>query len=446
MPISVAFQPTSKPTINEFLNLNCGVLPQAIYEGGQVLTAPGRAVQILPFKAKTAEGLLVTSDTPYFFPIAAAYYEAVFYLVLYAKAWTTSDATKAHTAEFRLVSSEDWPHFAEKAYCIPFAAINIPDKTGNPINPSNIDSSIALRLDLFANTAQKIYSGTGKFNTANVISHDFGTVNYRVSVTPSELPTAGLGDIWVEKTSNSFTVKCDATDLSSSFDWIATLADSSQTKSTSSGYSYAQFSTVATGPALQNTDQTILASVPVGLDLSSPLLSNLYWAAKANTYLANDSWSLKTALDEFIPVRWKMLDTLLNTDLIFYDVPLQGGSFTVDVNLANVEAFLIPTSQITDIPYLTKNIDPVTKKLISVTASAPGRVVLVQNASNYLRASVTGLQTTYTFPHGLNSKTYLPLFNISGFATAPTQFRMDLGENSMTFAFNQPVNLTWLIL
>jgi hypothetical protein len=155
---------------------------------------------------------------------------------------------------------------------------------------------------------------------------------------------------------------------------------------------------------------------------------------------------MKTTLDEFIPVRWKMLDTLLNPDLIFFDVPLQGGSMTVDIDLANVEAFLIPTGQNSSIPYVEKTYDQATGKVMSVTASAPGRIVVVQNASNYLRASVTGLKTTYTFPHGLNSKTYLPLYNISDFSTAPTKFRMDLGENEMTFTFDQPVNLTWLIL
>lgn len=433
MAITVAFQPYTKPAISEFLKLNCAVLPQAIYEGGEVLVAPGRALQVLPFKAKSVEGLYISSDAPYIVDVSAAYI-GDYYLVLTAQAWTFTSSTPAHLAEFRIVSVASWPTYIDKQYSIIFAKFTAL-QNGVPINPTDIDGTVAIKLDLFSNSAQKIYSGTGTFNSSNIINHNFGTANYRVCITPSEYPIAGLGDIWYTKNSTSFTVFCDNPEATSAFDWIATIADTGVGK-LNCGYSYALATTTPTGPSLLDPVMTCLNFVPIGLDLTtSPWLENI------GIYLTNDAWAIKTSEVTPVPVRWQLLDKSTNSDIVFYDLVLTG-SYTQDLGEDlhfNYEAFLIPLAASAALPQvLTKNTGSVV-----VTGNGSYRLVIVKNASNYLRQTITNSQV-FNFYHGLNSKTYVPLFNVN--SGAPTTYRVELEENEMTFYFDQVTNISWLIL
>lgn len=53
-----------------------------------------------------------------------------------------------------------------------------------------------------------LQSGAGAFAGASgtTITHNLGTTAYRVSITPTANPAGYLGEIWVVKTANTFTV------------------------------------------------------------------------------------------------------------------------------------------------------------------------------------------------------------------------------------------------
>lgn len=63
--------------------------------------------------------------------------------------------------------------------------------------------------------------GASNFNSTlgRVISHSIGHTNYRVMLTPTQNPNGYLGEVWVEKSMNSFVVKCSGT-ATTSFDYI----------------------------------------------------------------------------------------------------------------------------------------------------------------------------------------------------------------------------------
>jgi hypothetical protein len=67
---------------------------------------------------------------------------------------------------------------------------------------------------------QQIMRGASTFNgnTGTVINHSIGHLNYSVSVTPTGNPNGYLGEVWVEKSINSFKVYCSGT-AKTSFDF-----------------------------------------------------------------------------------------------------------------------------------------------------------------------------------------------------------------------------------
>lgn len=64
-------------------------------------------------------------------------------------------------------------------------------------------------------------AGSANFNstTGTTINHSIGNTNYRVLVTPIGNPNGFLGEFWVEKANNSFTVKCSGT-ATTAFDYV----------------------------------------------------------------------------------------------------------------------------------------------------------------------------------------------------------------------------------
>lgn len=55
--------------------------------------------------------------------------------------------------------------------------------------------------------------GSAQFNsiTGTIVNHTIGNTDYEVKITPTANPNGYLGEVWVEKAANSFSVKCSGT-------------------------------------------------------------------------------------------------------------------------------------------------------------------------------------------------------------------------------------------
>jgi hypothetical protein len=84
------------------------------------------------------------------------------------------------------------------------------------------DTKIAELETTIANKSDIHLTGSANFTstTGTTIPHAIGHTNYRVSITPTQNPNGYLGEVWVIKATNSFTVFCSGS-ATTSFDYIA---------------------------------------------------------------------------------------------------------------------------------------------------------------------------------------------------------------------------------
>jgi hypothetical protein len=426
-----------KPTVDLFLGLTRGILPKAIYEGGYVLPAPGRAVGILPFTAKSIDGLVISSTEIEVITVPDLTVNTLFWLVLYAKQWEPGDPNPQHTVEFRLFTDSDWQIYADKAHCIVFATIIGTYNTA--IRSANIDCSKAQRVDIAQNSNQLIRSGSSTFNGSNgqTITHNLATLDYRVAVTPSGAPQVGLGDIWVQKTANSFTVFCDSVTEVNAFDWILTTARATQVTKAANKV-FANNSNTPIGPGFLNSASSILIAYPMAL-APAPLT----WVEPSTLYLPNDSWAVKCLNQQIC--NWNLLDSSTDAKLVQQDIVVSGGSSTITFSapqeVENYRALVIPLQSVSKMPIITRSADSIQVNGIDGTY----RLVTIKNAAQKLRGVGSG-SGSIRIQHGLGSLDYFPLIAFTSSVDAIDNFAVNIEADYFEVLTDNVVGFEWIIL
>lgn len=431
---TVSIQPNAKPTTEVFHNL-LRVLPLGLYSGGSTVQAPGRAIGIQPFTAKALEGFTIQTSDQEVVSVPTVPVDTYYWLSLYAKAWQPGDALTENHVEWRLVTDADWQLYGDKPYCIVVAKIFAPAPTiEDPhvrIYPQNIDCTVAHRIDIENRVGQQIFSGSDSFNgmTGKSVTHNLGTVNYRVGITPTQSPLVGLGDIWVTKAANSFSVFCDGTETSN-FDWILT-ASSNALNLRNQGFITAQ-PAVTTINVSHLTDNSFLWLAPIQLAAEQPF---------AVADAGHNNWLVQT-VSATVTTSWTLVEDTSGLYSIFTDVTIAGGvgSYIHNLGHLNYRAFLLPqfnTSQA--VGTLTNN---------SVDfAGTDGlyRLVIFKRPEFHVNGSATGT-TSITVEHGLNLSSYSPLIALTAIS-APSIFFITAAKNYFTVTLPLGVTATfdWLI-
>lgn len=298
---TISLQPAASPTVDTFLGL-LKPLPKGIYSGGGCFSGPGRSIAVHPFVVKTADGLTIETSAIETIAVPSVISNTVYWLVLYSRAWNPDLGTieNGHLAEFRLVLDSEIDEDDDLEHFIKFTRfVATPAATSTPILNSYIDSGVGERVDIQNRpSSQSVYSGVGNFNgqQGQIITHNVGTVNYRVSITPSQNPLVGLGDIWIEKNVNYFTVYCIGNETTQ-FDWVLILARNSS-GSLEEGYSSISVLGEYDVDPYEYTKigfggEVVSASALYANQISgSPAANKIIYSKKDLTTSAEDSWSL----------------------------------------------------------------------------------------------------------------------------------------------------------
>lgn len=452
---TISIQPNASPTVNTFLGLVKDVLPAGIYNGGGIYSGPGRSIAVQPFTVKSKEGLTISTSAVETLAVPSVLTNTVYWLVLYARAWNPDlgSITAGHLVEFRLVLDADIDVDSDLEYYIKFGRfVATPSATSVRILNSYIDSNVGDRINI-QNTvgSQLIYSGTAAFSgqTGTIINHNLGTVNYRVSVTPSETPQVGLGDIWVSKNSNYFIVYCIG-DESINFDWQLTLAKNS------SGSVYEGFSNISvTGEYEGYTKIEFGASTINTTALYSNIISGdpdsneIIYSKVDTTTNSDDSWSLSvgsidSSTNPNISLRWKLLDSSSNTDLIIQTINSPGAySYDHGIGSLNYMAFLVPQFYTTRKPLITRNIISVDFDSLE---SGDYRLIIVKNIDKYIHGTMSGTGSMQAY-HSISGN-YVPLISFVESDADVTEMSIIPSDNKFNTYIDTGVTATaeWLIL
>ena len=447
---TISIQPNASPTVNTFLGLIKDVLPTGIYNGGGVSSGPGRSLSIQPFTVKSREGLTVTTSAVETIAVTTVLADTVFWLVLHVESWSpVNPINDGHYAQFKLVLDSSIDSDSDADYYIRFAQFTA--TTDALILNSNIDSSTGDRINLNSTANSKIlYNGTDSFNgpDGKLVQHNLGTSNYSVNVTPTGRPQLGLGDIWVTKNSNAFTVFCSGRE-SINFDWQI-MSALRASDSTDEGFSsifvtgkYSGYSKIQFGAETVST--SALYSNPISI---TP--KDLIYTTKELTTDSNDSWSLlvgSSALstNPHISLRWKLLDKSSNTDLIIESIDGAGaaGYHTHMLRSLNYMAFLVPQFYTTKKPLITRNIDSVDFDFLE---AGTYRLIIVKNIDKYIHGTMSGTGSMQAY-HGISGN-YVPLISFTSSDDDITEMSIIPSDNKFNTYIDTGVMATaeWLIL
>ena len=450
---TISIQPTASPTVDTFLGLIKDVLPSGIYNGGGVYSGPGRSLAIQPFTVKTKDGLTIVTSNTETKAVPTVLTNTVYWLVLYAKAWNPDlgSISLGHFAEFRLILDSDIDVDPDLEYYIKFARVIA---TTNAISVrilnSYIDSTVGQRINIENQVnSHIIYSGTSSFNGQNgtTIAHNLGTVNYRVSVTPSEAPETGLGDIWVEKNSNYFIVYCIGSETID-FDWQLV------TSKNSTGAVDEAFATIPvtgeyTGYRKLEFGSTTVETTALYSNAISMIPKDIIYSDRDTTTNTDDSWSLlvgssASSTNPEISLRWKLLDSSNNSDLIIEDIEDSGPyNYVHSIGSLNYMVFLVPQFYTTRKPFITKNINSVDFDSLE---SGKYRMIIVKNIDKYNHGTFSGTETLRVY-HSVSGN-YVPLISFTDADSDVTQMSIIPTDNKFTVYIDSGVTATgeWLIL
>jgi hypothetical protein len=194
-------------------------------------------------------GFTVTSDGTETIALPTPTSDKVYLLCVKCKPWVPGSTFDDHQISLELVEGaqnvvtsrwEPVPGYADAAYVLIFAKVHVTTVALQPqLLEGDIDTSIASTIDFQYQSGRVSISGTGTYNGQQgaQINHNLGTYNYRVSVTTTDLiPDAiGLGDVWVVKKPNYFTVFATSYIQGLSFDWHLTTSPDTLATPTGSG-------------------------------------------------------------------------------------------------------------------------------------------------------------------------------------------------------------------
>ena len=457
---TISIQPNASPTVDTFLGL-LKVLPKGIYSGGGCFSGPGRSMAVHPFTLKNAEGLTITTSAIETIAVPSVISNTVYWLVLYSRAWNPElgDIEEGHVAEFRLILDSLIDEDDDAEYYIRFTRfVATPAATSTPILNSYIDSGVGQRVDIQNRpSSQGIYSGVSNFNgqLGSVVTHNLGTVNYRVSVTPSQNPLVGLGDIWVEKDINYFTVYCIGNE-SIQFDWQLILAKNSS-GSLEEGYSSISVGGEYEGyTKLSFSGETVSNSMLYTNQISgSPEANKLIYSKKDFTVVPDDSWSLlvgetDSSTNPQVSLRWKLLNSETNQDLYIADLVADASSEVVSLTSVtgggtlDYRAFLVPQSYTEKKPLVERNITTVS--FSSLESGTTYRLVIVKNASNYIHGTMSGTSSMQAY-HDVTGN-YVPLISFTASTADITAMSIVPNDNKFTAYIDTGVTATaeWLII
>lgn len=450
---TISIQPTASPTVTTFLGLIKDLLPPAIYQGGGVSSGPGRSLLIQPFTVKSLEGLTIVTSKNETISVPTTSEDTEYWLVLYARVWNPDLGyiEEGHVVEFRLVLDSEIDMDPDLPYYIKFARfVATPNATSVRILNTYIDSTYGQRINIqnIANS-NLIYSGTTPFSgpSGSVVTHNLGTANYRVSVTPSERPQVGLGDIWIIKNSNYFTVYCTG-DESINFDWQLIL-----TKTPLDSIDEGFDNIFVEGQYTNYTKLEFGASTIINSALYSNAISeipkDIIYSTVETTTQSSDSWSLlvgsaSSSTDPHISLRWKLLDQSLNTNLVIETINSPGSySYLHSLGSLNYMAFLIPEFYTTRKPLITRGTNTVDFDSLE---DGNYRLVIVKNINEYIHGTMSGTGSMRGY-HGISGN-YVPLISFTSADSDITQMSISPSDNRFTTFIDTGVTATaeWLIL
>jgi hypothetical protein len=250
LTFKTSISPKDKPSIETFHSLVTSVLPPGIYQGGLVTPGGARSVSVSPFVARAPlGGFTISSDATVTVAIPSPTSETTYLLVIRAIPWVPGTSSDDNQVSLELVEgvqngiTQRWepdPAYPDAAYVLILAKLRVAPLGDQPqLLETDIDASIAKTIDFQYQSGRVNLSGSGTYNGQQgcKIGHSLATMNYRVSVTTTDLvPGAtGLGDIWIIKQPNYFIVYATSYLQNVTFDWILTTAPDNLATPTGSG-------------------------------------------------------------------------------------------------------------------------------------------------------------------------------------------------------------------
>lgn len=203
-------------------NLNSmsrNIHPKGIYEGGSVISGPGRTVRVMPFTAKSNDGMTIEASDFQTLQLPPFSSEDIteWYVVLHAHMNVTGPenfVSGTETMEWLFLSPADYRYSPQLPNLVVFSKLTFlrdSQTNGYPalISTEHINNAFADRINL--DPFRIPFIGTANFsgapNSATSITHNLGHTNYHVNVQAYGNASSGaLGNIFVDRQPNHFDV------------------------------------------------------------------------------------------------------------------------------------------------------------------------------------------------------------------------------------------------
>ena len=456
----------AKPTVDNYNNLNLGILPKGIYSGGAVSQGPGRQVTVEAFNAKALDGFTIVGETQNINVPPAP--KQSWALVLYAKSWVPGDAPpKSHKVEFRVipwVGTDALPGYTDVnpgvdyPYYILFAKIDALSSEVR-ILPTEIDTSFSDRINLKNLSSTQLVIGSANFNgpTGTTVYHRLGHTMYKVQVTPTEAPNVGIGDIWVVKDSKFFTVFSNGS-VTTKFDWAVSVSQASLGVDAQSAFGSRFGKALLKDPVniVHNEGAPNYVLLAAVLGMQEPL-SLLPYVVQTDTVGTINGYSAVTS-----PICWQLVSGSTHQNMLF-DTFIMGNNTYEDTYDQNVDArslrvFIYPEVSysnpvLTLTNYETTPGDPTTNRVrIKFDAIVPDgtkcRRVIFKNPGSYPSGTATGMGTIEIL-HNLDLDMYVPFLAFTNISGSPlTGYNVEIGRKSFKVLVPTGVSVSfdWLLI
>jgi hypothetical protein len=447
--LTAYIDPNAKPSIDIFNKLN-KALPKGIYSGGAVIQGPGRLVTIEAFTAKSPDNFIIEGDTQNIeipvYPLQS------WALVLYSKSWVPGVIPKAHAMAFRVIAWNTYQTDPDLAYYILFARIDALSAEAR-ILPTEIITSYAERVNLLNLSSSQLLSGSGNFNgpSGSVVYHYLNNSAYKLQLTPSELPNAGLGDIWAIKQPGYFTVYCNGA-VTTKFDWSITVSQASlgADAQTVFGSKFGKALVQNPVPILNSLNVDNYLLIPANLGVYEPLSPIPY-----TIHTTHQATLYSPGAASPIPFIWELVSNVGRTDLIITNFRMSHNTGTYNypqVVLADsLRVFAYPEGAYTNPILIVENALDGTVDITlnaNVHDSTNAKLAIFTNPGAYPHGSSTGVGTVEVV-HNLNLDSYVPFLAFTDITGGTlTGYNVEVGRNSFKIILPTSVSVAfnWLIV
>lgn len=401
-----------KPTSATWNNLIAGIIKPGVYQGGRVIPGGGLNLLVEPFIARTTKHTVRLEGEEWFqirVPQSGR-------LHLVAKVFRSNMIEDKLNLEFVASANLTDDMIILATVNMPLGAATITEAmiSFDDVTKRSLDDRELLG---------RLRSGSGTFQTGNVITHNLGHTNYIVEV--SAAATEGLvGNITIDKQKDKFTVLISGT-ATSAFDWFLM---SKTDIPTATGVVYGQTEVLPTNLVTLKHGLKNLNYFPIITPMETP--HGPWWVEKSA-----DSFTVRGAGAKFRAM-WAAMPTQasqINGTAQWTDV-----SIPHDLDHTDYRVFYISLAANNPVtpPKFTKNAG-------SVTIEAPGSAGPFQYLIVDDSLGLTGeIQYSQKAQHMLNREDYISLIRPLGAEYAAVSF----GNNDLTLESNINDGIEYLVL